>query len=79
MFEYEEAGGLHDVFLNKHAVNNIILVRKTIFPNFERQMFFASILDSVHAHYHTRLDSWTKQKQEKIIAEKVIKSHYLVC
>lgn len=35
MFEFEEAGGLHDVFLNKHAVSWI----KNIFLNFERQMF----------------------------------------
>lgn len=35
MFEFEEAGGLHDVFLNKHAVSS----HQNIFPKFERQMF----------------------------------------
>jgi hypothetical protein len=35
MFEFEEAGGLHDVFLNKHAVSD----QKKYFVNFERQMF----------------------------------------
>lgn len=35
MFEFEEAGGLHDVFLNKHAVSS----HQNNFPKFERQMF----------------------------------------
>lgn len=36
MFEFEDAGGLHDVFLNKNAVSNIIYK----FYEIEREIFF---------------------------------------
>lgn len=46
MFEFEEAGGLHDVFLNRHAVSSW----KNIFINFERQM------------YNKKIPRWTTRR-----------------
>ena len=37
MFEFEDAGGLHDVFLNKNAVSKI----KWKFDEIEREIFFS--------------------------------------
>lgn len=38
MFEFEDAGGLHDVFLNKNAVSK----RNIRFSDFEREIIFFS-------------------------------------
>lgn len=79
MFEYEEAGGLHDVFLNKHAVNNINQVQKSIFPNFERQMFLPPSWIPYALTHSYPVNFCENKNKKKIFAEKVVNSDYLEC